>query len=159
MLRDIITGFNGAETNCRIVHNLGILLMNSNCFAIIFSSIQVMSVQISVVNWILFKKKRVNQSINLKNNNDDKKDNLNVHLPCLRGLHGFFNGYLLLSLILCQITINLQRCLNHYPRLGTKSSKAYPFSVAPQQLYLCISSPCYHHCISLHGQTITICLF
>ena len=28
------TGFNGAETNYRIVHNLGILLMNSNCFAI-----------------------------------------------------------------------------------------------------------------------------
>ena len=28
------TGFNGAETNCRIAHNLGILLMNSNCFAI-----------------------------------------------------------------------------------------------------------------------------
>ena len=27
-------GFNGAETNCRIAHNLGILLMNSNCFAI-----------------------------------------------------------------------------------------------------------------------------
>ena len=32
------TGFNGAETNCRIAYNLGILLMNSNCFAIIFSS-------------------------------------------------------------------------------------------------------------------------
>ena len=30
------TGFNGAETNCRIAHNLGILLMNSNCFAIYF---------------------------------------------------------------------------------------------------------------------------
>ena len=28
--------FNGAETNCRIVHNLGILLMNGNCFAIYF---------------------------------------------------------------------------------------------------------------------------
>ena len=26
----------GAETNCRIAHNLGILLMNSNCFAINF---------------------------------------------------------------------------------------------------------------------------
>ena len=25
------TGFNGAETNCGIAHNLGILLMNSNC--------------------------------------------------------------------------------------------------------------------------------
>ena len=30
------TGFNGAETNCRIAHNLGILLINSNCFAIYF---------------------------------------------------------------------------------------------------------------------------
>ena len=30
------TGFNGAETNCRIAHNLGILLMNSNCFAMYF---------------------------------------------------------------------------------------------------------------------------
>ena len=30
------TGFNGAETNCRTAHNLGILLMNSNCFAIFF---------------------------------------------------------------------------------------------------------------------------
>ena len=28
------TGFNGAETNCGIAHGLGILLMNSNCFAI-----------------------------------------------------------------------------------------------------------------------------
>ena len=28
------TGFNGAETNCRIARNLGILLMNSNCFVI-----------------------------------------------------------------------------------------------------------------------------
>ena len=27
-------GFNGAETCCRIAHNLGILLMNSNCFSI-----------------------------------------------------------------------------------------------------------------------------
>ena len=42
------TGFNGAETNCRIAHNLGILLMNSNCFAIFFSGILVMSVQISI---------------------------------------------------------------------------------------------------------------
>ena len=41
------TGFNGVQTNCRIAHNLGILLMNSNCFAIFFSSILVMSVQIS----------------------------------------------------------------------------------------------------------------
>ena len=31
-----------------IVHNFGILLMNSNCFAIFFSSILVMSVQISI---------------------------------------------------------------------------------------------------------------
>ena len=30
------TGFNGAETNCRTALNLGILLMNSNCFAIFF---------------------------------------------------------------------------------------------------------------------------
>ena len=30
------SGFNGTETNCRIAHNLGILLMNSNCFAIFF---------------------------------------------------------------------------------------------------------------------------
>ena len=36
-----VTGFNGAESNCRIAHNLGILLMNSNCFAILFSSILV----------------------------------------------------------------------------------------------------------------------
>ena len=45
------TGFNGTETNCRIVHNLGIMLMNSNQFAIFFSSILVMSAQISI--WIL----------------------------------------------------------------------------------------------------------
>ena len=32
----IILIFNGAETNCRIAHNLGILLMNSKCFAIYF---------------------------------------------------------------------------------------------------------------------------
>ena len=42
-----ISWANGAETNCRIVHNLGILLMNSNCFAIFLSSIQVMSFKIS----------------------------------------------------------------------------------------------------------------
>ena len=30
------TSFNGAETNFRIASNLGILLMNSNCFAIYF---------------------------------------------------------------------------------------------------------------------------
>ena len=30
----ICTGFNEAETNYRIVHSLGILLRNSNCFAI-----------------------------------------------------------------------------------------------------------------------------
>ena len=30
------TEFNGAETNCTIASNLGILLMNSNCFAIYF---------------------------------------------------------------------------------------------------------------------------
>ena len=43
-------GFKGAETNCRIAHNLGILLMNSNCFAIFFQqhSTVVMSVQISI---------------------------------------------------------------------------------------------------------------
>ena len=28
--------YNGAETNCRIAHNLGILLMNSNYFSIFF---------------------------------------------------------------------------------------------------------------------------
>ena len=39
----------GAETNCRIAYNLGILLMNSNCFAMFFSSILVMSVQISIL--------------------------------------------------------------------------------------------------------------
>ena len=33
------SGFNGTQTNCRIVHNLGNLLMNSNCFAIFFSCI------------------------------------------------------------------------------------------------------------------------
>ena len=32
---------NGAESNGRIAHNLGILLMNSNCFAIFFSRILV----------------------------------------------------------------------------------------------------------------------
>ena len=32
----------------RIAHNLGILLINSNCFAIFFSSILVMSVEISI---------------------------------------------------------------------------------------------------------------
>ena len=42
------TGFNGAETNSRIAHNLSILLMNSNCFAIVFSSILVTSVQIYI---------------------------------------------------------------------------------------------------------------
>ena len=41
-------GFNGAETNYRIACKLGILLMNSNCFAIFFSNILVMSVQISI---------------------------------------------------------------------------------------------------------------
>ena len=30
------TGFNEAEPNSRIAHNVGILLMNSNCFAIFF---------------------------------------------------------------------------------------------------------------------------
>ena len=46
------TGFNGSETNCRIAHNLGILLMNSNCFVIFFfSRILVMSVQISIRLW------------------------------------------------------------------------------------------------------------
>ena len=30
------TEFNGAETNCRTGRNLGILPMNSNCFAIFF---------------------------------------------------------------------------------------------------------------------------
>ena len=44
---DALAGFNGAETNCTIAHNLGILQMNSNCFAISFSSILVMRVQIS----------------------------------------------------------------------------------------------------------------
>ena len=37
---DFYTEFNGVETNYRIAHNLGILLMNSNCFAIFFSSIR-----------------------------------------------------------------------------------------------------------------------
>ena len=35
-------------TICRIAHNLGVLLMNSNCFAIFFSGIIAMSVQISI---------------------------------------------------------------------------------------------------------------
>ena len=34
----------------------------------------------------------------------------------------------------------------------TKSFEVYPFFVAPQQLYLCISSPRYHHCNSLCGR-------
>ena len=42
------TWFNWAEINCRIAHNLGILLMNINCFANFFSSILVMSVLISI---------------------------------------------------------------------------------------------------------------
>ena len=41
-----------AETNCRIAHNLGILLMNSNCFAIFFSGIIAMSVQISIYKFM-----------------------------------------------------------------------------------------------------------
>ena len=44
----ITRAFNGAETNCRMAHNLGILLMNSNCSAIFFSSILVTFVQISI---------------------------------------------------------------------------------------------------------------
>ena len=41
------TGFNGAETNCGIGDGLGILLMNSNCFAIHFKQhIKFTSVQI-----------------------------------------------------------------------------------------------------------------
>ena len=39
---------NGTVTNCRIAHNLGILLMNSNCFAIFYSGIIAMFVQISI---------------------------------------------------------------------------------------------------------------
>ena len=42
------TGFNGAETNCRIEHSLGILLMNSNRFVTYFNIIVVMSVQLSI---------------------------------------------------------------------------------------------------------------
>ena len=42
------TGFNGAETSCRMAHSLGILLMNNNCFAIFFTIILVMSVQIFI---------------------------------------------------------------------------------------------------------------
>ena len=42
------TEFNGAETNCRIAHNLGILLINNNFFAILFSSILVMFVPLSI---------------------------------------------------------------------------------------------------------------
>ena len=50
------TKFNGAETNSRIAHDLGNLLMNSNCFAIFFfSSILVMSVQISIWLFLLIK--------------------------------------------------------------------------------------------------------
>ena len=44
----VVPGFNGVETNCRIAHNSGILLMNSNCFAIFFSSVLVMFVRISI---------------------------------------------------------------------------------------------------------------
>ena len=44
------TGFNGAENNCRIACNLGILLMNCNCFAIFFSSILVASVYIQYLS-------------------------------------------------------------------------------------------------------------
>ena len=36
--------------------------------------------------------------------------------------------------------------------------EVYSFFVPPQELYRCISSPRCHHCISLHGQTISICL-
>ena len=41
MIIILSSGFNGAETNCRIAHNLGILLMNSNCLiwaGILYSS-------------------------------------------------------------------------------------------------------------------------
>ena len=51
------TGFNAAETNCRIACNLGILLMNSNCFAIISSyvcsDIYFIKCQIPEVRWPL----------------------------------------------------------------------------------------------------------
>ena len=48
------TGFNGAETNCRIAHSLGILLMNSNCFVIYFRRhVQFMSVHISIYEYNL----------------------------------------------------------------------------------------------------------
>ena len=42
------TRFNETKTSCIIAHNLCILLMNTNCIAIFFSSILVMSVQISI---------------------------------------------------------------------------------------------------------------
>ena len=54
--------FNGAETNCRIAHNLGILLMNNNGFSIFFSSILVMSVQIST--WV--KQQQVKENLKVK---------------------------------------------------------------------------------------------
>ena len=38
VLQLVQTGFNVAEISCRIARNLGVLLMNSNCFAIISSA-------------------------------------------------------------------------------------------------------------------------
>ena len=35
-VRRLRRNLNGAETSCRVAHNLGILLMNSDCFAIFF---------------------------------------------------------------------------------------------------------------------------
>ena len=43
------------KTNCRTAHNLGILLMNSNCFALFFSSILLVSVPISICCYSVIK--------------------------------------------------------------------------------------------------------
>ena len=45
--------FKGAETNSRIASSLGIVLMNSNCFAA--ALILVMSVQISIMCYVYYK--------------------------------------------------------------------------------------------------------
>ena len=47
---------NGAETNCRIAHNLGILLMNSNCFAIFFRSIHSSYVRSDIYLYCVFRR-------------------------------------------------------------------------------------------------------
>ena len=78
---------------------------------------------------------------------------LNVYFPCLYGLNRFLNSYFPFD------HFDFVPDHNHYPWLGIKSLEVYPLLFTPQQLYHLISSPYYHHYISLHGQTTSICLF